>query len=74
MRLQTYLTRNGIGIDDFALAIGVSSLSTVYRYLRAERTPTARVMERIHRLTEGAVTADDFFHARLTRRSREAQA
>jgi transcriptional regulator with XRE-family HTH domain len=74
MRLHAYLNRNGIRVDDFAVAIGVSSLSTVYRYLRGERIPNARAMEKIRDITGGAVTADDFFRSRewwQIRRARE---
>ena len=74
MRLHAYLTRNSIRVDDFAVAIGVASLSTIYRYMRGERIPCARTMEQIRELTGGLVTADDFFKSRQwwqTRRARE---
>ena len=74
MRLHAYLTRNGIRVDDFAAAVGVASLSTIYRYMRGERIPCARAMERIRELTAGSVTADDFFRSHewwQLRRARE---
>jgi transcriptional regulator with XRE-family HTH domain len=73
MRLHAYLTRNDIRVDDFAAAIGVSSLSTIYRYIRGERIPCSRTMERIRDLTGGAVTADDFFRSREWWQSRQAR-
>lgn len=59
----------------FAREINVSH-STVVRYLQGDRVPNSLTMQRIVKVTDGAVTPDDFFRGSLaaTRREPEADA
>jgi len=59
MRLQDYLTQTDTTRAEFARQIGVKHIS-VTRYLDG-RVPEPSVMEKIIEVTEGKVTANDFF-------------
>ncbi len=49
------------GIDDEAMAAGIGCSVSAYRkWKRGERMPRAKMLERIVRMTEAAVTANDF--------------
>jgi transcriptional regulator with XRE-family HTH domain len=60
MRLGQYMA--GRGVNDAALArdLGVTA-AAVGRYRNGKRLPSPAVMKKIRRLTDGAVTADDFY-------------
>jgi predicted transcriptional regulator len=60
MDLGAYRLAKGIGVADLARHLGIS-LSSAYRYTRGERVPPRNVVVKIRRLTDGAVTADDFY-------------
>jgi len=49
----------GLTIADAAKLFEVQPLA-VYRYISKERTPRPKIMERIRRATDGAVTPNDF--------------
>lgn len=59
MTLETYLSNTGKTPAEFAKTIGVYEFS-VRRYLKG-RVPTPEVMAKIIRVTNGDVTANDFF-------------
>jgi len=58
--LKTYLDRTGVSRVQFAAQIGVTP-EAVRKYLGGDRIPTREVMERIAEVTNGEVTANDFF-------------
>jgi hypothetical protein len=60
MGLQEYLTTNSTSRADFAQKIGVS-VESVRRYLNEGRVPEPAVMYKIIEVTDGLVTANDFF-------------
>lgn len=60
MRLHEYLQQTGLSRADFARQIGVKYI-TVARYLDTQRVPEPSVMVKIIEVTEGKVTANDFF-------------
>lgn len=64
MKLETYLSENGIKPTAFATEIGVAP-STITRLLRGERSPRLELMQAIKRATGGAVTADDFMSEKV---------
>jgi transcriptional regulator with XRE-family HTH domain len=63
MRLRRYLDTNSITLPRFAKLIGVS-VQSVHRYANGERIPRPEVMERIKRVTKGAVLPNDFYACR----------
>ncbi len=60
MRLSNYLQKSGHSYEDFAGLIGVT-MTTVYRYAKGLRIPDENVMPVIHAVTNGEVTANDFY-------------
>ncbi len=50
------------GDEALALRLGVDR-STVSRFRRGRRMPSAEMMRLIHQATDGAVTANDFVHS-----------
>jgi DNA-binding transcriptional regulator YdaS (Cro superfamily) len=59
MRLDKFLIKKAISPTDFATYIGVGP-EALRRYLSGERLPAWDVLVHIDRLTEGAVTPNDF--------------
>jgi DNA-binding transcriptional regulator YdaS (Cro superfamily) len=57
--LEAYLSNTGTSPAEFAKTIGVYEFS-VRRYMKG-RVPTPQVMAEIIRVTNGEVTANDFF-------------
>ena len=60
MQLRQYLDKHETDVLSFADSIGVTA-QTVYRYLAGDRLPHRDVMERICRVTGGAVQPNDWF-------------
>jgi len=60
MQLSDYLRDRSISPHDFAKSIGVSK-ETVRRYLAGLRRPDFEKMRLIADVTDGEVTANDFF-------------
>jgi predicted DNA-binding protein (UPF0251 family) len=60
MRLEDYLQTTGMTRAEFARRIGVRHI-TVTRYVQEGRVPESSVMGKIIEVTEGKVTANDFF-------------
>lgn len=56
--LGLYLQNADISIGSFAEQVGVSA-QTIYRYLSGDRFPHYRVMQRIMKATQGAITANE---------------
>lgn len=59
-KLKLYLKENKIKQVDFAKLLGVNSI-TMWRYLHCQRIPRIKIMKKITELTNGYVTANDFF-------------
>lgn len=68
MRLADYLAQKGLTQAVFARKIGVSQ-GSVARYLKGERRPNWAVLQRIQKVTGGAVRPEDFFDAPRKRRA-----
>jgi predicted transcriptional regulator len=62
MRLEKYLQDYSISAADFAGQIGAKSRATVYRYIKGIRMPEVEVMTKIFEVTNGQVTANDFYN------------
>jgi transcriptional regulator with XRE-family HTH domain len=60
MQIKAYLEEKGFTDAAFAELIGVDR-STVTRMRKNGQTPGAETMRRIAEVTNGAVTANDFF-------------
>lgn len=60
MKLGDFLTKAGISERQFGAQIGVSQ-AAVNRYVRGHRIPRRDVIDKIARVTDGAVTVVDFF-------------
>lgn len=63
MRLGVYLSRKKISPAEFSRLIDVSP-AAVSRYAAGLRFPEPEILLRIARVTEGAVTANDFLPER----------
>lgn len=62
MRLSDYLTKHKLSEDQFAELIGVNR-STVNRLKRTNQKPSEQTLAAIVRVTNGKVTANDFWLA-----------
>ena len=60
MKLKTYLKLFKISNLDFSKKIGISSVS-LSRYISGERIPEKSILNKIFKLTDGLVDANDFF-------------
>lgn len=60
MKLADYMALNHITPRQLRWMLGVSSRSTVMRWVRGERVPTSPMIAQIEALTGGAVTLADF--------------
>lgn len=69
MKLETYLKTNGLTDEAFAALVDLSQ-SQISRIKRDKSWPTRDVMERIAKVTNGAVTANDFIEIELTPKRR----
>ena len=61
MKLKQYLQEYDISAVAFQAMINVKSRNTVYRYIRGENRPDPEIMQRIIRVTDGAVQPNDFY-------------
>ncbi len=60
MKLKSYLKLFKITNVDFSKKIGISSVS-LSRYISGERLPEKKILNKIFKLTDGLVDANDFF-------------
>ena len=60
MKLKSYLKLFKISNIDFSKEIGISSVS-LSRYISGERLPEKKILNKIFKLTDGLVDANDFF-------------
>jgi hypothetical protein len=60
MKLDQYIAKKGWQKSYVAWKLGVSEIS-VARYMSGQRLPTYSVMRKIAALTNGHVTANDFY-------------
>lgn len=60
MKLTAYMTKNCITPRQIADLVGDVSLSGVVKWMRDERVPRPEQMRRIHEVTKGEVTPNDF--------------
>lgn len=65
MNLDQWLAAFEVTVPHFAGRIGVRSRNTVYRYIRGEQVPEARVMRAIIRETAGLVEPNSFYRRDL---------
>ena len=72
MKLSCYLTLHDLSVSDFAARLGIGSRMTLYRYATGLRRPNAAMLARIHQLTDGMVTVEDFPVARPERPAKKA--
>ena len=61
MDLQTYLQSHNLSRADIADMIG-TSVGAVNHWISGRRQPRGDMLERIKSVTQGQVTANDFFH------------
>lgn len=61
MTLSQYLEATGQSYAEFSAKIGAKGKHTVERYVLGERKPSELYMARIAAVTQGQVTANDFF-------------
>jgi transcriptional regulator with XRE-family HTH domain len=73
MRLDWYLEKNGIAVEQFAAEIGVHRTS-VYRFMKGLAFPRPSTIERITAATHGKVNANDFIGLAKGGRSRKLAA
>jgi transcriptional regulator with XRE-family HTH domain len=73
MRLDIYLEKNNIPVEQFADKIGVHRTS-VYRFMKGLAFPRKVTIERIIAATGGKVRADDFFDDPGSSRQRDLAA
>ena len=59
MKLSQYLVTNQISQKKFSADLGVCQ-ATIHKYLYKEMMPSGKMMMRIHKLTDGDVTIDDW--------------
>lgn len=60
MHLKKFMQRKELSTADVAQALGVTMFS-VQRYLNAGRIPDPRIIVEIWKLSDGAVTPNDWF-------------
>ena len=60
MKLKSYLKLFKISNIDFSKEIGISNVS-LSRYISGERLPEKKILNKIFKLTDGLVDANDFF-------------
>ena len=61
MKLKQYLLFAKISSRDFAKKIGISHVS-ISRYINGSRFPVKKIIEKIFKITNGLVSADDFLN------------
>jgi hypothetical protein len=71
MRLREWIKTSGVSIQSFAQEIDVER-AMVYRYFSGS-IPRARTLRRIEILTQGAVTAQDFYMTAIQKAEVDAQ-
>ena len=60
IKLRQWREANNLSMEEVAERLGVSGRMTIYRYERG-RVPEPDTLQKIIEITEGAVTADDWF-------------
>jgi len=60
MKLDNFIKTNGMTYEEFAKSISVAP-PTVSRYAKGKRKPKDGIMRRINKVTNGQVTANDFY-------------
>ncbi len=60
MTLKEWLDRTGKSSAQIAFELDLPQ-GTLSRYLNGSRIPRPDIMQRIHRVTDGQVTANDFY-------------
>lgn len=78
MQLSEYLQSNDISVSEFARLIGAKSRATIHRYMKpgkGKRIPDETMMPRIHEVTNGQVTANDFYDLpkKINRKNKKAK-
>lgn len=73
MKLEAYLKAKNIRPARFAAMILVNR-STVHRFCSGDRRPDLTTLERIHNVTDGEVSAVDFFAKPVKRKRKRGDA
>ena len=60
MKLREFLSENEISEAAFSAQVGVSQVA-VHRYVAGQRTPSYEIMLKIMDITDGKVSANDFY-------------
>ncbi len=60
MKLADYLYQYRMTPTQFGRLLGVTSRSTVHRYVNGDRIPEPRTLQKINHITNGKVMLDDF--------------
>ncbi len=61
MKLKHYLIMHQMTPAEFARQLGVTSRTTIHRYVNGERMPSPEMMRKIYDATNGEVTPNDFY-------------
>lgn len=59
--LYNWLKSNDKDFSAFAKTIGLKSEKSLYRYFSNDRRPSNKLIPKIKKATNGAITANDFF-------------
>jgi len=60
MKIEHYIKSKNYSVEAFAKIVGVSAIA-IYKYTKGERIPAPDIMAKIFTLTQGQVTANDFY-------------
>lgn len=67
MQLEDYIISNRVKPTVMALSVGISRVA-LWKLRRGINTPSKRTVQRIARITDGAVQANDFFGSQTSSR------
>lgn len=58
--LEKWIIQKGLTDKEFSEMIGIK-LNSLRRYFRRDRRPSFKILEKINKITGGAITANDFY-------------
>ena len=73
MELADYRKWKGLSLKAMAELVGMSNASAVLKQETGQTMPRPEVLEAYHRVTNGAVTAEDFVRVALRYRAQQSQ-
>ena len=71
MELADYRKQTGRSLESIAQAVGMSNASAVLKHETGQTMPKAAIIERYRKVTDGAVTAEDFVRVVLRHQSQQ---